>query len=72
MIITNELIEQLKTAAGGWTKESLALMGVDWPPQKGWKERIIGNEMDERTFAQLQRIIKEQESSKKSAQQNLF
>jgi len=34
-------IESLKTQRGGWTKESLASLGVPWPPPKGWKERLI-------------------------------
>ena len=45
MIITNELIESLKTRNGGWTKRSLAVLGINWPPTKGWKNRIIGNEL---------------------------
>jgi len=72
MTITSELIDQLRTPAGGRTKESLALLGVDWPPQKGWKDRIIGKEIDERTRVELERIAKEQVGLKKSNQQNLF
>ena len=34
-------IESLKTPNGGWTKASLASLGVSWPPPKGWKERLI-------------------------------
>lgn len=34
-------IESLKTEKGGWTKASLASLGVSWPPPKGWKEKLI-------------------------------
>lgn len=34
-------IESLKTERGGWTKASLRSLGVEWPPPKGWKERLI-------------------------------
>ena len=34
-------IESLKTPAGGWTKASLASLGVSWPPQKGWKQALL-------------------------------
>jgi hypothetical protein len=34
-------IEASKTPKGGWTKQQLALWGVEWPPVKGWKRRLI-------------------------------
>lgn len=39
--ITEEYIESLKTENGGWTKESLELLGVPWPPPKGWKKKLL-------------------------------
>ena len=36
-----EKIESLKTSKGGYTKEALASLGVTWPPQKGWKKRLL-------------------------------
>ena len=38
--ITSEKIIELQTPAGGWTKESLAQLGISWPPPKGWKEYL--------------------------------
>jgi hypothetical protein len=40
--ITNALIDAGKSTRGGWSKRQLALLGVEWPPQQGWKERVIG------------------------------
>jgi len=34
-------IESLKTAKGGWTKASLASLGVAWPPPAGWKKQLL-------------------------------
>ena len=36
-----EKIESLKTPAGGWTKASLASLGVSWPPTSGWKAKLL-------------------------------
>ena len=38
-----EKIESLKTPAGGWTKASLASLGVPWPPPSGWKAKLLDN-----------------------------
>lgn len=45
MTITNEFLIAGQSGAGGWNKRQLALLGVDWPPVKGWKHRIIGTEI---------------------------
>ena len=34
-------IESLKTPKGGWTKASLASLGVSWPPPPGWKAKLL-------------------------------
>lgn len=41
MIPTADEIEAARTPAGGWTKETLAAWGVEWPPQKGWKAELL-------------------------------
>lgn len=40
--ITDEMIEQGKSKAGGWTRFQLGLLGVSWPPRHGWRQRAIG------------------------------
>lgn len=42
MTVTIEQIEAAKTPAGGWTRAQLAEWGVAWPPQRGWKARLLG------------------------------
>lgn len=38
---TAEEIDAARTAAGGWTRETLAGWGVPWPPPSGWRNRLI-------------------------------
>lgn len=35
-----EWIERERTAAGGWTAETLRLHGIPWPPPSGWKRAL--------------------------------
>src|SRR4051794_40716374 len=35
--VTEALIAAARSPRGGWTRESLALLGVPWPPPKGWR-----------------------------------
>ena len=48
VIITDELIEAGKSAAGGWTKKQLRLIGQKWPPPLEWKNKVIGRKVDKR------------------------
>ena len=41
---TETEIEAAKTLAGGWTRAQLEEWGVPWPPQKGWKMRLINGD----------------------------
>lgn len=34
-------IHAAKTRKGGWTKETLAVWGVPWPPPKGWRAALV-------------------------------
>lgn len=38
---TNEIIEALRTPAGGFTRKGLESIGVPWPPPKGWRKNLI-------------------------------
>lgn len=40
MNITPELILSLQSPNGGWSKESLATLGVPWPPPQGWRKKL--------------------------------
>lgn len=47
MTVTEKIIENGMSNHGGWNKEQLAILGVKWPPKKGWKQRLIGTEITE-------------------------
>ena len=47
MVITDKFIVQGISKNGGWTRAQLELLGVEWPPTRGWKGRIIGNELSD-------------------------
>jgi len=42
VILTKHLIEQGMSCRGGWSRKQLELLGVDYPPAKGWKYALIG------------------------------
>jgi hypothetical protein len=44
MKLTAEEIEAGKTEAGGYTKAQLAEWGIEWPPPKGWKEKLLAGD----------------------------
>lgn len=37
---SEEYLESLRTPNGGYTQETLARLGVSWPPPKGWKKAL--------------------------------
>ena len=43
--ITNAFIDSGKSSKGAWNARQLRLLGVEWPPQKGWKCDIIGTKI---------------------------
>ncbi len=56
MIVTSQLIEEGKSKNGGWSTRQLKLIGVEWPPVKDWKARVIGQEIsdeDAQAFVKL-------------------
>jgi hypothetical protein len=49
VVITNDFIEAGMTPGGGWNRAQLAVIGVAWPPRRGWKRQSIGKEIDTET-----------------------
>lgn len=44
-IITNRILDEIKTKKGGYTKKQLSILKIEWPPQKGWKIKVINMEI---------------------------
>lgn len=40
--VTAQLIEAGKSVKGGWSQAQLAILGIAWPPPKGWIQQVIG------------------------------
>lgn len=38
---TSQIIDSLRTPAGGFTRRALESIGVSWPPPKGWRQDLI-------------------------------
>lgn len=53
VIITPEILETAKTKAGGYTRAQLAIIGIDWPPPKGWAKQLHGQELDKELIDQF-------------------
>lgn len=45
MKVTKEFIESGMSERGGWNKAQFECLGIPWPPQGGWKRKIIGAEI---------------------------
>lgn len=54
MKLTREAILDNRTDRGSWTRGQLESLGVSWPPQYGWLDRLDGTEISD---AQWQRFI---------------
>lgn len=76
MKITQDLIRAGESGVGGWNREQLALLGVPWPPLRGWRYRVEGNEISEEDaieFVALRGLtIKKQKALKKTFQGDSF
>jgi ribonuclease HI len=58
--LTRELIHAGRGDDGGWTREQLALLGVPWPPKRGWVRAAAGNAIEPavyETFLKLGREV---------------
>ena len=50
MILTYEDTRMLETPKGGFKTASLIAIGVQMPPKKGWRDRLVGTEVKEADF----------------------
>lgn len=39
-IVTEKWVHQHATGKGGYTRQQLAILGVSWPPKRGWIKRV--------------------------------
>ena len=43
-IITNALIDAVANGHCGWSRKQLEILGVPWPAQSGWRQRLVAEE----------------------------
>jgi ribonuclease HI len=58
MIITEEWIVKNKTPNGGYNKKQFEILGIQYPPKKGWKDEIIGLELSEKKVKDFENVSK--------------
>lgn len=51
--ITNDLIVAGVSGAGGWNRKQLEILGVAWPPRRGWKWAVIGKQITEEQYQEF-------------------
>lgn len=54
--VTLVWLNQHCTARGGYRREQLTLIGVEWPPKPGWKGRVIGLRVPDASRARFEKI----------------
>lgn len=47
MLVSNDWLLQWQTVNGGYNKRQLELLGIVWPPKRGWKRDLLGLEIDD-------------------------
>ena len=40
--VTKEWLDLNRSGNGAWTKAQMEALGVNWPPQKGWRKKVVG------------------------------
>lgn len=56
MVITQGWIAQHATGQAGWTRAQLECLGVDWPPTKGWRSRLINTSISDAKAREFERL----------------
>jgi hypothetical protein len=52
MIIKN------KTPNGGYNRKQFEILGIQYPPKKGWKDEIIGIDLSEKKVKDFENVSK--------------
>ena len=48
MKLTANYINSHRTAKGAFTRKQIEALGLDWPPVKGWIQRLVGTEISDK------------------------
>lgn len=50
VLLTKQMIEEGLSSKGGYNKKQLEILGVKWPPQKGWKSALVGTMISQKQY----------------------
>lgn len=53
--VTRELLETLRTPAGGFTRATVQALGVAWPLVSGWMDRLEGTPISDKQLRDAER-----------------
>jgi hypothetical protein len=56
IILTSENLHRVGTNGCGFNRDQLALLGIKWPPRNGWLKDLIGREIDEEKFSEIEAL----------------
>ena len=48
--LNQTLIDGAASKNGGYSRRQLAAVGVQWPPEKGWKKTLVGKKVPVKAF----------------------
>lgn len=63
------LMQHSKAAA--WTRDQLSCIGVEWPPPRGWKRRVIGKTISDDSRRRFERAMRSRQA-RWEATQDMF
>lgn len=69
MKLTKKQILECRSPAGGWTKKQLAILGIEWPPEKGWMWRAVAKDITAEEYQTFKRSCRQYGSK---SQMDLF
>lgn len=67
--VTREFIMAARTERGAWRAAQLEIIGVAWPPEHGWIDRVCGNEISDQDAESF--VLLAAKTSKRSCQGRL-
>jgi hypothetical protein len=56
MILTRDLVYSVQSENGGWNKNQLQLMGVQWPLVSGWIDTILQRSIPDEHWEQVKAL----------------
>lgn len=71
MILTHEILENSRSPRGGWNRKQLEILGVAWPPLKGWKRKLIGTDLEAEKFDKLMALAGNEHKSHNVITENI-